>query len=319
MIITVTPNPSIDRTAVLDTPLVRGAVHRIASIGTQAAGKGVNISRAAVAAGVDTVAVLPAGDDDPYTRELRDTGLAVRPVPPAGAVRINLSITEPDGTTTKLNSPGDTVEAADLDRLTEAIVAEAASRSAGDWVVFAGSVPPGTPSHWYADLVALLAATPVRVAVDTSDASLAALIERLSTAAPHLIKPNSDELASLTGGDPEALEADPAAAATAAAGLVADGIEAVLVTLGGKGAVLVTAEGAWRATPPPIEVVSTVGAGDSSLFGYLLGHERGLPPAERLALAVAYGSAAASLPGTTVPTPDQVRPDLVGVEELSRT
>lgn len=317
MIITVTPNPSIDRTAVLDTPLVRGAVHRIASIGTQAAGKGVNISRAAVAAGVDTVAVLPADADDPYTRELRDAGLTVRPVDPAGSVRINLSITEPDGTTTKLNSPGDTVAAADLDRLAEAIVAEAATRTAEDWVVLAGSVPPGTPAQWYAELVATLAATPPRVAVDTSDAPLAALIERLANGAPHLIKPNSDELASLTGGDPEAIEADPAAAAKAAAGLVADGIEAVLATLGANGAVLVTADGAWRATPPPIEVVSTVGAGDSSLFGYLLGHERGLPPAERLALAVAYGSAAAGLPGTTVPTPDQVRPDLVQVRTLS--
>ena len=66
-----------------------------------------------------------------------------------------------------------------------------------------------------------------------------------------------------------------------------------------------TAEGAWHATPPPITVVSTVGAGDSSLFGYLLGDVRGGTAPERLALAVAYGSAAASLPGTTIPRPGQ--------------
>ena len=71
---------------------------------------------------------------------------------------------------------------------------------------------------------------------------------------------------------------------------------AVLATLGGNGAVLVTADGAWHATPPPTTVVSTVGAGDSSLFGYLLGDIRGLPAPERLALAVAYGSAAAGPP-----------------------
>ena len=84
----------------------------------------------------------------------------------------------------------------------------------------------------------------------------------------------------------------------------------MLATLGGDGAVLVTADGAWHATPPPTTVVSTVGAGDSSLFGYLLGDLRGQGPAERLALAVAYGSAAAGLPGTTIPQPHQVRPDL---------
>ena len=85
--------------------------------------------------------------------------------------------------------------------------------------------------------------------------------------------------------------------------LVDRGVDAVLATLGGAGAVLVTAEGAWHATPPPTTVVSTVGAGDSSLFGYLLGDLRGAGPADRLRLAVAYGSAAAGLPGTTIPTP----------------
>jgi 1-phosphofructokinase len=81
--------------------------------------------------------------------------------------------------------------------------------------------------------------------------------------------------------------------------------------------VLVPAEGAWHAVPPPTTVVSTVGAGDSSLFGYLLGALRGLEPAERLRLAVAYGSAAAALPGTTIPTPSHTRPDLVEVHELA--
>ena len=130
------------------------------------------------------------------------------------------------------------------------------------------------------------------------------------------MKPNGEELASLTGGDADAIEADPAAAARAAAVLVGRGVEAVLATLGGSGAVLVTAEGAWHAVPPPTTVVSTVGAGDSSLFGYLLGALRDLEPAERLRLAVAYGSAAAALPGTTIPTPSHTRPDLVEVREL---
>jgi len=141
----------------------------------------------------------------------------------------------------------------------------------------------------------------------------------LTVAAPDLMKPNGEELASLTGGDADAIEADPATAAKAATVLVEQGVGAVLVTLGGNGAVLVTPEGAWHATPPPTTVVSTVGAGDSSLFGYLLGDHRGVEPAEKLRLAVAYGSAAAGLPGTTIPTPDHTRPELVTLHALAVT
>ncbi|GAA4695025.1 1-phosphofructokinase family hexose kinase [Nocardioides nanhaiensis] len=328
MIITLTANPSIDRTVVLTEPLERGAVHRLASVGTQAAGKGVNISRAAVAAGEPTLAVLPAAEHDPYVQGLVADQVPVRPVPPAGGVRINLAITEPDGTTTKLNSPGDTVGPADLELLGSALVEAARGCGHDDWVVMAGSVPPGTPADWYAGLVRDLrelrssdgqGGHGPRVAVDTSDAPLAALVAGLPGSAPHLVKPNSDELASLTGADPLALEGDPAATVAAATSLVERGIESVLATLGGEGAVLVTADGAWHATPPPTEVVSTVGAGDSSLFGFLLGERRGLGPADRLALAVAYGSAAAGLPGTTIPLPAQVDPTQVRVRQLHTT
>jgi 1-phosphofructokinase len=157
------------------------------------------------------------------------------------------------------------------------------------------------------------------VAVDTSDAPLRALVDRLPGAAPHLMKPNGEELASFTGADLELLERDPAAAAAAARTLVDAGVETVLATLGAHGAVLVNGDGAWHASPPPTDVVSTVGAGDSSLFGYLLGELRQQPPADRLALAVAYGSAAAGLPGTTIPQPQHVRPDLVTVRALQPT
>jgi 1-phosphofructokinase len=130
------------------------------------------------------------------------------------------------------------------------------------------------------------------------------------------MKPNGEELASLTGADPDTLERDPVAAADAARLLVDRGVETVLATLGAHGAVLVDATGAWHATPPSIELVSTVGAGDSSLFGYLLADLRRQDPASRLALAVAYGSAAAGLPGTTIPQPHQVRADGVSVHDL---
>jgi 1-phosphofructokinase len=188
--------------------------------------------------------------------------------------------------------------------------------SSADWIVLAGSLPPGAPPEWYAELVTALRGAGARVAVDTSDAPLKALVEALPESAPHLMKPNGEELASFTGHTNGELEGDPRAAADAAYGLVGRGVESVLVTLGPHGAVLVEAGGAWHATPPPTTVVSTVGAGDSSLFGYLYGHVTGRGPDHRLALAVAYGSAAAGLPGTTIPHPRQVRPDLVQVSRL---
>ena len=305
MILTLTANPSSDRTVTLTGPLQRGAVQRAAATTAQAGGKGVNISRAAVAAGLPTVAVVPAAPHDPFVAELRAAGIDCRPLEPAGPVRVNLTISEPDGTTTKLNDPGAAVEQRHLDLLADAVVTLAADAT---WVVLAGSLPPGAPAGWYAELVGRLRATRARVAVDTSEAPLAALAAALPAAAPDLMKPNGEELATLTGGDPVALESDPAAAASAARALVERGVGAVLVTLGGTGAVLVTADGAWHAPAPPTAVVSTVGAGDSSLFGYLLATERRMPPAERLALAVAYGSAAAALPGTTIPRPADVDP-----------
>lgn len=318
MIITLTPNPSVDRTVALTSRLERGAVLRAQSVTSQSGGKGVNISRAAVAAGVRTIAVLPAEKDDPYVLELLRDGIDCRPERPVGPVRVNITITEPDGTTTKINSPGATVDRPALDRLEQALHQRAAHAA---WVVLAGSLPPGAPAGWYAELVTDLAGTTAKVAVDTSEAPLRALADQVAAggAAPALMKPNGEELASLTGGDPARIEADPAAAAEAAGLLVAQGVGAVLATLGPHGAVLVTPEGAWHATPPPTTVVSTVGAGDSSLFGYLLGDLRGAAPAERLRLAVAYGSAAAGLPGTTIPGPHDVAPEGVELHELART
>ena len=313
MIVTLTPNPSFDRTIELASTLERGAVIRATATTSQAAGKGVNISRAAVAAEIPTIAVLPADADDPYVHELLAAGIDCRPEPPAGPVRLNVTITEPDGTTTKINSPGTTATPEVLDRLRAAVQQRARQAK---WVVLAGSLPPGAPADWYATLVSDLRDSPASVAVDTSGAPLEAIAAHLEQAAPALLKPNAEELAELTGGDADAIEADPAAAAAAAAVLVDRGVEAVLATLGAGGAVLVTAQGAWHATPPPTTVISTVGAGDSSLFGYVLGALRHVSPPDRLRLAVAYGSAAAALPGTTIPTPHHIHPELVTVAEL---
>ncbi|GAB4008202.1 1-phosphofructokinase family hexose kinase [Nocardioides ultimimeridianus] len=316
MILTVTPNPSIDRTAVLPGRLERGAVHRAEAVLFQPGGKGVNISRACVAAGVPTLAVFPAAADDPFVAELGGLGVECRPVRPAGPLRINLTLTEPDGTTTKVNTSGATVTAEDLQRLTDATLAAVEERRPG-WVVLAGSLPPGAPADWYAGLTARLRALGPRVAVDTSDAPLEATVAAADVrTGPTLLKPNAEELAAVTGTDEATLEGDPLATARTARLLLDRGVEVVLATLGASGAVLVDRTGAWHASPPPIKVVSTVGAGDASLFGYLTADLSGGTPEQRLASAVAYGAAAAGLAGTTPPTHHDVRTELVRVTRL---
>lgn len=319
MIVTVTPNPSIDRTVTLPSPLTRGTVHRVSSVTSQAGGKGVNVARALTLAGVETVAVLPAATNDPLLIALQAAGVAYRTVPTVEPARTNLTITEQDGTTTKLNEPGAELTTASVQALTDAVL-EAAEGAA--WVVMSGSLPPGVPNTWYGDVVALLGSAPCQIAVDTSDVPLAELVSALDRGAPDLIKPNAEELAGVLGYSTQILESaatqgDPEPVVTAAGKLINRGIGAVLATLGAAGAVLVNQEGAWLATPPPIVPRSTVGAGDSSLAGYVRSDVGGAAPPRRLQMAVAYGSGAAALPGTTLPTPAEIDLNAVQVQPIS--
>lgn len=319
MIVTVTPNPSIDRTVTLPTQLVRGAVHRVQSVTSEPGGKGVNVARALALAGLDTVAVLPAAHHDPIIAALQSYGVPFHAVPIEGAVRTNLAITESDGTTTKINEPGAALDAAALAALTQAILDRAATAR---WVVLSGSLPPGVPDSWYADMVARLGSYDCKVAVDTSDAPLAALEAGFFTAAPDLIKPNSDELASLVGVDAQMLEdalaqGNPDPVVDAARQLIERGAKTVLATLGAEGALLVNDTGSWLATPPPIKPRSTVGAGDSSLAGYVRADVGGAQAPQRLQMAVAYGSAAAALPGSALPSPAEIELDQVAVTSIS--
>jgi 1-phosphofructokinase len=315
MIVTLTANPSVDRTMALDRALERGGVFHAASVTDQPGGKGVNVARVLSLAGTPSTAVLPADDQDPLVAGLEAAGVHPLAVHVGRPARVNITVTEPDGTTTKINDPGHPLSQDERDAL-QAGLLEASET--GDWVVLAGSLPPDVPKDWYAVLTAALKAAGRRVAIDTSGAALVAAVAQAS-ARPDLLKPNAEELASITGDDGDALEADPRLAEQAARRLIADGVGAVLLTLGAAGAVLVTAEGSWSATPPRITVKSTVGAGDSSLAGYLLAEQRGASAPERLAEAVAYGAAAASLPGSTMPRESDLDRDGVVVTAFNAT
>ena len=326
MIVTLTANPSLDRTVSLPSPLLRGEVQRATSVSQESGGKGVNVSRALVASGLETVAVLPGGDSDPVLAGLRDSGVPFAALAIHEPLRTNVALTEPDGVTTKINEPGPVLS----EDQQEALIGLLLERSRGaSWVVLAGSLPPGVPADFYATVTRRLRATndgaAPRIAVDSSGAPLAAALSGDASGMPDLLKPNAEELAELaaaagfaTASTADELEADPAAAAAAAAAVVRSGVGAVLATLGSKGAVLVTSDGAWLATHPPVKAVSTVGAGDSSLAGYLLASSRGAAPADCLRQAVAHGAAAASLPGSTVPAVHQTTPDAVTITALRK-
>lgn len=313
MIVTLTANPSLDRTLGLDRPLVPGGVHRAVGYTDEPGGKGVNVSRAVNAAGRPTVAVLPARAEDPMLHRMRLLGLRHHAVPVDDLVRVNLTVTDPDGTTTKLNLPGSPLTSQARAALTEVLLKEAADAR---WAVLSGSMPPGVSAQWYAELTEALHETGCRVAVDTSGEPLQAVVSNPTGSRPDLLKPNADELAEVLGLDHDEVS-DPQHAAEHARKLVGDGCAAVLVTLGADGAVLVTAEGTWQATPPPIAPKSTVGAGDCALAGYLLADVDGAAPPDRLRHAVAYGSAAAGLPGSAVPEPADVQPEAVAITALN--
>ena len=314
MIVTLTANPSLDRTVTLPGPLSRGQVQRALTTTSDPGGKGVNVARVVTAAGRLAVAVLPGQHDDPLLLALRDAEVTHRPVPVPGRVRVNLTLTEPDGTTTKVNEPGLELDPDVREALTAVLVREAAGAR---WAVLSGSLPPGVPVDWYAELVARLRTTGARVALDTSGDPLLATLAEGVPALPDLVKPNGEELAELTGCVGRDLEHDPAAAVAAAQGLVERGVGAVLATLGAAGALLVTPEGSWSATPPRIRARSSVGAGDSALAGYLLADLDGAGPEERLRSAVAHGAAAASLPGSSLPTPADVDRSGVSLARLA--
>ncbi|TLM82884.1 1-phosphofructokinase [Pseudarthrobacter sp. NamE2] len=325
MIVTFTANPSLDRTVALPGPLERGEVQRAVSVSQESGGKGVNVSRALVASGLESLAVLPGADTDPVLAGLRESGVPFTALPIHEPLRTNVALTEPGGVTTKINEPGPLLDEYQQEALLKLLLES--SRGAS-WVVLAGSLPPGFPADFYATAARRLrssadGAAP-RIAVDSSGQPLAAALTGGVAGMPDLLKPNAEELAELAAAagfapaTADQLEADPAAAADAAAAVVRSGVGAVLATLGSKGAVLVTADGAWLATHPPVAAVSTVGAGDSALAGYLLAHGQGAAPADCLRQAVAHGAAAASLPGSTVPAVHQTTPDAVTITALRK-
>ncbi|GAA5066356.1 1-phosphofructokinase [Thermocatellispora tengchongensis] len=310
MILTVTLNPSLDRTIEIGA-LTRGAVIRAGAAHLDPGGKGVNVSRALLANQITSCAVIPYGGDEGrrLIGLLSAEGLDMITVPVSGPTRSNITLAEPDGTVTKINEPGTALSPAELDTVADAVLGAAHS---ADWVVASGSLPPEVPSDVYARLCARFAIAGIHVAVDTSGPALLAAV----SAGPALIKPNREELAEATGvriatlGD----------AIDAARKLRAMGARTVLASLGPDGAVLVEGdaeeERVWFGQCPVAEPRSTVGAGDAMLAGFLAAGARGRGA---LVEALAWATAAVALPGSRMPRSKDIRRDLVRIREADPT
>lgn len=295
MIITVTLNPSLDRT--LHFPSVAwGAVNRASSSALDLSGKGVNVSIALRQLGHDSVVMgLAAGAFGRVLVEgLEALGYRCAFVETEGETRSNVTVIEDStGRSMKLNESGPPASPEALAALEERL---ATLLSPGDIVVLAGSLPPGAPVDMYARMIDVAHGCGARVALDSSGPALAAGCR----AAPDLVKPNEHEAAELLG---RSLSGDLCETLRA---LRALGPQRVLLSLGAAGAAYSDGMGCWRASPPPITEVNNVGAGDAALAGALAAWAEGAPPEGIVRMAVATGTAAACLDGTAFPSREAV-------------
>lgn len=311
MILTVTPNPSIDITLELDR-LAIGEINRAERAVKDPAGKGINVARALMRNGVLASAIFPADHSSGawILEALGHLGVPTVTVPILGEVRQNITLVEANGTTTKVNQSGprltDVEQHSLLARVADLLEANPA------WLVVAGSLPGGVDGTFYVRLGELARNAGARFACDSSGRALA-VVARSGIA--DLLKPNHEELEELAGRS------------LATVGEVVEMVRSlpggpdrvVVVSLGKHGALAITPDQTRWAAHPPVTAQSTVGAGDCTLAGYLahdarVRHEAVSevdPLGARLVEAVAWGTAAVQLPGTTVPAPEHIHRDKV--------
>lgn len=296
MIYTLTLNPALDY--IMRLPSVKeGATNRAVSTDLQFGGKGVNVSLVLSALGVENTALgFAAGfTGAALTAYLTDRGIRADFIPlPEGLTRINVKLKTPEGAhpETEINASGPAIPADCMDALCRKLDA----LTEGDTLVLAGSIPSSLPKDTYRAIMERLAGRGIRFAVDAEGA----LLTETLPFRPFLIKPNRAELEGIMGRElPTDTDLEEAAAELQKRGAVN-----VLVSLGGDGALLLDENGEYhRAKALPIVPVNTVGAGDSTVAGFLAGVSRGYGYA--LKLAMACGGATASSHG--IATGEQVR------------
>ena len=304
MIYTITLNPAFDVHANADR---FEAFHENLARGEsrQAGGKGINISRALVQLGAKNTAVVVLGDRNAaeFKEELVSAGVEHLALERPGRIRENLTLHCPNTPETRISFTGFAVEDAVLEQI-EAML----DVKPGTAVTFTGRIGDGMSLDTAKAFLARLKAKGARIVLDSRSFGTLDILQ----VQPWLIKPNQEEISQYLGRPVEIMEQAVAAAKEFAAG----GIDNVMVSMGGQGAVLVSGDGVYLATPPKITPVSTIGAGDSSVAGFLAA-----PPeaAQQLKLAVACGTAACLTEGSLPPEKNAVEKLLgqIKVEKLA--
>jgi 1-phosphofructokinase len=294
-VITVTPNPALDRTLRVDELSFEG-IARVQGVQEDPGGKGINVSRVLRQFGCPTAALGFLGGST--GRRLADAmaALAIEAdfVAVPGETRTNLTVTDGEREI-KVNEPGPGVPPYAVDALIARIRQHARESSA---VVLAGSLPPGVPVDFYAKLIRIIRDEGSKPVLDTAGPPLF----HGAAAGPYLIKPNRREAEALLG---ILLDTDDALR-EAVRRLSGYSIPIVALSLGAGGAICASGGMTWRAEVPPVAVLSTVGSGDALLACLLLALLGGADPSTALRLATAGGLASATLPGSRVCTPSEL-------------
>ena len=291
MIYTLTLNPAIDRELTVEKveyDAVLSAIKAQVDIG----GKGFNVSRLLKSMGTSNTALGFVGGrtGERLRHGLRDLGIETDFVSIDGETRTNISIvTEKHDHYIKVNEKGPLVDAPKQRELLDKI---ASTAGPGDWWVLAGSLPPGVPDTFYAEIINVLNEHKAITILDTTGESLHLGCE----ARPFLIKPNAEETHKLTGLPVETA----AQIVIAAKELLKMGTQNVVISMGKKGALLQTADESWLIHSPKIQEKNPIGAGDSMVGGLVWGLSQGYSLKESLGWGAASGAASASMSGTDV-------------------
>ena len=258
----------------------------------EAGGKGVNISRALTAGGTPNTALIVLGKDnaEEFREDLARNGLNCHYFEKPGRIRENLTLHCQKTGETRISFSGFSVDETILTDVEAAISAD------DDTIVtYTGRTPVGIPADAVKAFLRRLQSKGVKLVIDSKSFTLEDLFELK----PWLIKPNQEEISAYFGCEIQT----PEQAKEAAHRLYEKGIANAMISLGGDGALLACSEGIFAADAPKITPVSTIGAGDSSIAGFLAASAKGAGPLECLKTAVAYGSAACLTEGTQPPAP----------------
>ena len=282
MILTVTSDAAIDKRYVVERYGV-GNVNRVKSCSANAGGKGINVARVASIVGERMTATgFLGGHAGKFISErVEARGIKSDFVWCEGESRTCINIwDEVNHQQTEFLEPGFSVTPDDCDKLIEKFISILPECKV---VTISGSTPKGADSSLYKRMIRAAREAGKPVILDSSGQLLEdCLLER-----PTMIKPNIDEIRALTGLPMNSREG----IIRAARGLHADGVEIVVISLGGDGSLVSCDEGVFDVKVPKIDAVNTVGCGDSMIAGFAVGISRGLSMVETIRLASAVSAA----------------------------